>query len=1083
MIRPITIIASLLLLCTFSSASETESLKFFEMKVRPLLADECFECHDARKEKGGLRLDHVDFILKGGDTGPALVKGQPQESLIIKVTKRLDPDFAMPPKKELSSEQIRILEKWIADGAFWPEEAVEDGEERDENGFTQADRNWWAIQPIAKVSPPKSGEDWARNDVDRFIYRKLKENGLEPAKPADGNELVRRMVFDVHGLPPSAEQIKSFLSAYEKDPEAAVSQLADELLASPRYGERWGQHWLDVVRYSESDGYRADDFRPDAWRYRDYVIRSLNEDKPYDQFIREQLAGDELYGDNPDAVIGTAFLRHGVYEWNQRNARMQWDLILTEMTNVTSEAFLGLGMGCAQCHDHKFDPILQKDYFALQAFLNTTWWPENAPFATTEELANFEKEKAEWEKATAELRSEMDALKEARIESSRNSVVKQFPEDIQEIYRKPGEDRTAYEEQLVQLVQRQVDKKLGKINWDKEFEKKDSMGRYEELKKQLAEFDSLKPGKLPLAFITTDVKAEPAETKLTKRGEEIAIEPAFLTLLGDSKPEIKPTERTSGRRTALAEWIADAENPLTARVMVNRIWQHHFKQGLVPTPNDFGRLGEEPSHPELLDWLTRKFLDEGWKMKAIHRLVLNSATYRQTARREPTSTEEITDPGNRFLWRYPPHRLDAEQVRDAMLMTSGELKAFNDRGSSVDGSAPYRSVFVKKKRNTRDAMIGSFDAPSRFASAPRRVSTTSPNQSLLLINGEWTLKRANTFAKRILAGKKEPDAGMIEQAYEAAYGRAPLDTEVESALAFIESQRNLIGGERPAEPKDPFPNETGLRPIDQHFSKSKSLTPGDKTLWLQPGSRFERLELVDLKLPEQHFTVEAVAILDSLYKDASVKTLASRWDGSHQHTGWSLGVTSEKSRYQPRNLIVQIVGDDFQGNRIYEVVASDLRVPLQTPFFAAAAISAVPSLGDVTRGKVTFYLLDLSDPEAKMQTATVTHQVVGGLKSLSSIPTLVGGRHGKSHQWDGQVARLRFSGGLLAPESFLIDQPEGSDGILDLVFSEGKADPPFPGTAWQRSKPTPAAPSSRLLDAVSDFCHVLLNSNEFLYLH
>lgn len=1084
MIRLTSALAVLFLLPSLSRGADVKLMKFFEMKVRPLLAENCFECHDADKMKGGLRLDHIDFILEGGDTGPALVKGKPGESLIIEVTKRLDPDFAMPPKKELSSDQVAILERWIADGAFWPAESVEGGEERDENGFTQTDRNWWAIQPLAKATIPSSGKEWAKNEIDRFVFRKMEENRLQPADTASASELVRRMFLDVHGLPPTPEQVDEFVTAYENNPDAAVAQLADTLLAHPRYGERWGQHWLDVVRYSESDGYRADDYRPDAWRYRDYVIRSLNDDKPYDQFIREQIAGDELYGDNPDALIGTAFLRHGVYEWNQRNARMQWDLILTEMTNVTSEAFLGLGMGCAQCHDHKFDPILQKDYFALQSFLNTTWWPENAPLATPEELAAYEKQKAEWEKATAEIRKELDAMKEARIESNRKGVVKQFPEDVQDIYRKPQEERTAYEEQLAQLVQRQVDHKFKRVNWDKEFEKKkEENERYLELKKKLAAFDNLKPKDLPRAFITTDVKLQPAVTQLKKRGEEITIEPAFLTLLGDPKPEIQPTETTTGRRTALAEWIADEDNPFTARVMVNRIWQRHFKQGLVPTPNDFGRLGEEPSHPELLDWLTREFLDGGWKMKAIHRLILTSSTYRQTAQREPTSVEEITDPDNRFLWRYPPHRLDAEQIRDAMLMTSGELQEFENRGSSIDGNSPYRSIYMKKKRNTRDSMIGSFDAPSRFASAPQRVSTTSPNQSLLLVNGEWTLKRAQAFAKRILAGKSQPDAEMVKDGYRLAYGREPLTAEVEGALAFIESQIEVIGKGTGDSGSDAYPGETGLRPIEQHFSKSKDLAQGDKSLWLQPGSRFERLELVDLKLPEQQFTVEAVAILDSLYKDASVKTLASRWDGSHTHTGWSLGVTSEKSRYQPRNLILQIVGDDFQGNRIYEVVASDLRVPLQTPFFAAAAISAVPSRGDVTKGKVTFYLLDLSDPNASMQTATVPHQVVGGLEELPDIPTLVGGRHTKHHQWDGQVARLRFSNDLLAPQDLLIHQPEKGKGLLDLVFGGEKADPPFPGTTWQRHTPGSSGQPSRLLAAVADFCHALLNSNEFLYLH
>ncbi len=1066
-----------------AASGDTERMKFFEMKVRPLLAGECFECHDAEKSKGGLRLDHLKLILQGGDTGPALVPGKPDESLIMEVVKRIDPDFAMPPKKELEAEQVAILEKWITDGAYWPEEKLTNGEERDEHGFTSEDYNWWAAQPLAKIEVPDQGAEWASNAIDHFVLRKLEENRLAPAEPASARELIRRMHFDLHGLPPTAERTAQFVEAFQNDPDKAVSALVDELLSSPKYGERWGQHWLDVVRYSESDGYRADHFRPDSWRYRDYVIRSLNEDKPYDQFVREQIAGDELYRDNPDALIGTAFLRHGVYEWNQRNVRMQWDLILTEMTNVTSEAFLGLGMGCAQCHDHKFDPILQQDYFALQAFLNTTWWPEDATLATPEKLAEYEQQKSEWEEATAEIRKEFDAMKEGKLNSNRTGTAKQFPDDIQEIYKKPAAERTAYEEQLAQLVQRQVDHRNRSTNWDKEFEKKDSNPRYLELKKELAAFDEIKPDPLPLAFVTTDVKPKAATTSFEKRGEDVAVEPAFLTLLGDPSPKIKPTASTTGRRTALANWIASDENPFTARVMINRIWQRHFNAGLVPTPNDFGRLGEEPSHPELLDWLTRQFLDGDWKMKSVHRMILNSATYRQTSRRQPTSVEKIADPENRFLWRYPPHRLDAEQIRDAMLATSGEIKAHVEGGPSVDGNAPYRSVYLRKKRNTKDAMIGGFDAPSGFSSAPTRVSTTTPNQSLLLVNGPWTMARAKAFAQRVLSGKKTIDAETIRKTYQIAYGREPLTTEVEGALAFIQSQQEVPNGPQGTNDSSPYAGETGLRPIDQVFGSVKLLTPGDKALWLQPGSRFERLEIQNKSLPADQFTVEAIANLDSLYKDASVKTLVSRWDGSQTHTGWNLGVTSEKSRYQPRNFILQLVGDDFQSNRVYEVVASDLRVPLKSPFYLAAAISAAPSENDVTKGKITFYLKDLSDPNAVMQTATVTHQIVGGLEGLPTIPMLLGGQNRKGHQWDGQVARLRLSAGLLSPEELLVPSLDSSTTIADLVFQGEDGETPFPDTSWQRGGPTSNGQPSRLLSALTDFCHALINSNEFLYLH
>jgi hypothetical protein len=1063
------------------NTADVEHLKFFENRIRPLLSAECYECHGEEKQKGGLRLDHIDFIQEGGDTGPALVAGNPDESLLMQVVRREDPDFAMPPKSELTAEQIGLLEQWIQLGAPWPAESVH-REETDENGFTSEDRKWWAIQPLAKVQPPSSGGDWAKNEIDHFIARKLEENHLQPAEVAGGSELVRRIYFDLHGLPPGADEAAEFIQAYQENPDKAVSETVDRLLASPRYGERWGQHWLDVVRFAESDGYRADDLRPESWRYRDYVIRSFNEDKPYDQFVREQLAADELSPDDPEKLIGTAFLRLGIYEWNQRNARMQWDLIMTEMTNVTGEAFLGLGVGCAQCHDHKFDPILQKDYFALQAFLNTTWWPENATLATPEQRREYESAMAAWEKDTAAIRSEISALQQPKLDSDVTFIVKQFPEDVQKVYYKPQSGRTAYEEQLAQLVQRQVDNKHQKLNWEKEFAKKpEVLTRYKELTAKLKEFEDRKPQPLPSAFVSTDVKPKPATTFFEKRGEKIPVEPAFFTLLDLPEPQIQPTERTTGRRTALANWITDEKNPLSTRVIVNRVWQRHFHQGLVPTPNDFGRLGEEPSHPELLDWLTERFLEGGWKIKSLHRLLMNSATYRQTARREPTSTETITDPQNRLLWRFPPHRLDAEQIRDAMLASSGEL-THREGGSSVGGSSTNRSVYVTKRRNTKDSMIGGFDAPNGFSSAPTRTSTTTPTQSLLLVNGEWAMDRATAFAKRILAGSQTIGADQIRSAYQIAYGREPLTSEVEGALAFIQSQSAAVGAPAPPEPKSP--GETGLRPIDQVFKGIESPALGKNALWLQPGSRFERLEITEVNWPAEEFTIEAVANIDSLHKDASVNTLAGRWNGSQEEAGWSLGITSEKSRYEPRNFIMQLIGEDFQHNVIYEVVASDLRFPIQSPTYIAASISAKPQPDNPTSGSVTFYLKDLSDPKAPLQSKTVAHQIVGGLAAKESVKALLGGRDQKGHLWDGQLARITVSKGSLTEKQLLINGGT-ADRVFDFQFNGENGARPEDNTAWLPN--TSTAPKSgyppQLLGAVTDFCHALLSSNEFLYLH
>jgi len=1064
-----------------AAGSDVEQIQFFESKIRPLLAAECYDCHGPEKSKGGLRADHIDFLTEGGDTGTALIPGDVNASALISAVRRENPDFSMPPKKELSKEQVTLLEKWVEMGAPWPEERVE-REETDEHGFTAKDYEWWAAQPLAKVSVPKRNGEWAKNEVDHFTARKLSEEKLSPAEPASAQEMVRRIHFDLHGLPPTPQEVDSFATAFSKNPDKAISERVNILLASSRYGERWGQHWLDVVRYAESDGYRADDYRPDTWRYRDYVIESFNDDKPYNQFIREQIAADEFAPDDPDKLIGTAFLRLGIYEWNQRNARMQWDLILTEMTNVTGEAFLGLGIGCAQCHDHKFDPILQKDYFALQSFLNTTWWPEDHPLGSADEKAKYGQQMAQWKKATAPFLEELEAMQQPKIESSIKGIVKQFPADVQKIYWKEESQRSAYEEQLAQLVQRQVDKARQKIDWKKQFEKdKEKSTRYAELTAEIAKLAEKKPKDLPLAFITTDVKPKAATTFFETRGEKVAVEPAFLTLLGQPAPNISPAKNTTGRRTALANWIADESNPFSTRVVVNRLWQHHFKQGIVPTPNDFGRLGEEPSHPELLDWLTRKFLDGGWKMKPIHRLIMNSATYRQTAQREPTSVERITDPKNRLLWRYPPHRLDAEQIRDAMLVASGELK-HREGGASVDGNAPNRSVYVKKRRNTKDPILGSFDKPNGFSSAPNRISTTTPTQSLMLVNGEWAVARANAFAKRLLSSKKKADAELVRSAYRLAYGREARPEEVEASLAFLTSQANAVGAPAPPEPK--YPGETGLRPIGQVFKGIKEPELGENSLWLQPGSRFERLEVSEVEWPTKEFTIEAIANIDSIHKNASVNTLAGHWNGSNKESGWAFGVTSEKSRYQPLNFIMQLVGEDFQHNVIYEVVASDLRFPKQKPAYFAAVVSAKPKKDDPTKGSVTFYLKDLSDPKAKLQKKIVHHQVVGGLRVKENIRYLIGARDQPGHYWDGQLARFTVTEGTLTESQLLINGGEAPR-VIDFDFSSESGEEPEPKTAWLREAPksstSPYPPA--LLGATTDFCHALLSSNEFLYLH
>ena len=951
---------------------------------------------------------------------------------------------------------------------------VRDDARAAEHLFSAEEQAWWAVQPLSNPPVPEAGGEWAINEVDRFVARQHVAAKLEPATEANRYELVRRATFDLHGLPPTPEQIKAFV--YDGSP-AAWERLIDELLASPRYGEHWAQHWLDVVRYAETDGYRADGFRPEAYRYRDYVIRSFNADKPYDQFVREQLAADEFAGDDPDTLIATAFLRHGIYEHNQRNARMHWDLILHEMTRVTGESLLGLGFGCAQCHDHKFDPILQKDYFGLQAYFSTTAWPNRTPLASASVLRRFEEEQGVWEEATAHLRGELDEMVAKAIADKAAYAVKQFPEDIQAMYNKPGSERSSYEEQMAALVQRQVHDQTLSIKPESQVKKDDSKrARYEELVEALKGFEHLKPSALPDAFVVKDISASPVPTFIASRTTKTNVEPGVLTLLGQDAPNVVATKQSTGRRLALANWITQPDNMLTTRVAVNRIWQHHFGQGIVPTPNDFGTLGEPPSHPDLLDWLAARFVAEGWQMKPMHRLIMNSATYRQTARRTAPKGGDQLDPSNRFLWRYPPRRLSAEQVRDAMLVASGQLTEKTD-GASKPGTEKVRSVFVTRKRNSPDEVLGAFDAPSGFESAPTRQNTTTPTQSLLLTNNSWPVSRARAFAASLLGSEGEVNDQMIEQAYLRAFGRPVTEEESAAALAFVRAQATLVES-LPPPPRD---ESKGFVSVKEQFGVAKGFGLGKDALKLARSGDYAQVHIEDTVWLEDVFTVEAVARLDSVYSSASVNTLASRWNGQHSGVGgWSMGITSAKSGYEPQNFIMQLVGEDVAGNISYEVIDSDLRIPLKKPMYLAVVVHPAPG-----GGTVTFYAKDLSEPKSAMQVSVVHHKRVGQIQQAGAR-LFIGGRDGGGqHTWDGSVARFTVRSGAQRVESLLPYDASPKERVFDFAF-DAEASAPIEGGEWFRpekaSTKTATAPA-HLISAMTDFCHALLISNEFLYLH
>ena len=1069
-----------------SAVPSPEALKFFESKVRPILANQCQECHGAQKKKGGLRLDNLPYILQGGEQGASVVPHKPEESLLIKAIEYADKDMQMPPDGKMSDADIAVLKQWITMGAPWPEAEVASAKlARKPGQITDEDRKWWAFQPVQNPKVPKLSV--GTNPVDAFVRAKLAENGLKPAPEASPEELIRRVTFDLTGLPPTPERVAKFAAdcAAEQNLKSSYALLVDELLASPHFGERWAQHWLDLVRYAESDGYRLDSYRPHAWPYRDYVIKSLNDDKPYDQFVREQIAGDEIAPDDPSVTIGTAFLRHSIYEYNQRDAEGQWRATLDEVTDVTGDVFLGLSVQCAHCHDHKFDPILQKDYYRLQAFFGNITWAEDKVLATAEEKRQHAEQMKVWEAATVEPRKVIDSIIEPRIQKAQTNAMEKFPDEVQAMWRKPKEQRTPWEEQVVQLAWRQAEYERVRFKEDKM--KEPDVTNLAKAREELAKFESLKPKPLLTAFVIGETGTKGAETKFkTRRAGEVKVNPGFLTILDPKDatiPEPSGNATTTGRRTVLANWLTRPDNPLTTRVIVNRVWQWHFGKGIAGTASDFGHLGEKPTHPELLDWLTTQFVQGGWKLKDLHRLIVTSATYRQTARGTPPTEAMLKDPENRLLWRFSPRRLDAEQSRDAVLAASGELTE-RTAGEGEDKSKPCRAVYLKRIRNSPEEFLASLDQPAGFQSIPERQATTTATQSLLLVNGEWPLDRARALAARLIKSKPANDTELLRQLYQLVFARDPKADEVKAATAFLKEQRAQLKREAPPPP----PVASPLADAAKIFGPASKTA---KSMMLQPGTPNEKLRVnLETKIENEQFAVEAVVMLKSLYPDAGVRTIASRWNNGKTESGWSFGVTSEKSAHKPNNLIMQLSGEDFQGSQLYEAVPSGLRIPLNKPFYVAASIDPHPAEGHQFGSTITFYARDLSDPAAEMQTVTVHSQVCGAWIN-DKRALYVGGREmDKKSLWDGAIARVALRNGLL-DAGRLMTWASNADPtcVADITADQVPAMLKAPATrqwSWESSAAAPKASGGSFdpnKEALADLCHALINSNEFFYLH
>ncbi|HUF61891.1 MAG TPA: DUF1549 and DUF1553 domain-containing protein [Verrucomicrobiales bacterium] len=648
----------------------------------------------------------------------------------------------------------------------------------------------WSLQPVGDPAPPVlSDGSRARNEIDRFLFFRLEAEGISPAPPAAPETLLRRLYFDLLGRPPRPEETAAFLS----DPSpSSWDRLVDRLLGSPQYGEQAARHWLDLVRYAESNGFKSDEYRPLAWRYRDWVVQAFNADMPFDRFVRMQLAGDEMEGDGAQGMVATGYLRLWPYESNQRNASQQLGEILDNITDVSGDVFLGLSLSCARCHDHKFDPILQADYYRFRAFFAGLYPVNDAVAVTEEERQRHQRTQAEWEESTVQLRNEMSEMLDPWLKRMERSAVSKFHPDFQEIYNRPETERTALDEQIRLLMGWQVDMAQGEaLSRFSDEERK----RYDELRSRLAAFDALKPRALPTAFGVRDVGPEAPPTAIPGKPRAGDVAPGFLSALDPRPAGVTPPPHrsdSSGRRSALAGWIGSPENPLTARVLVNRIWQQHFGEGLVVTPNDFGRQGERPSHPELLDWLARRFIEEGWSMKRLHRLMLTSAAYRQASVIDPGPAAQRADPENRLLWRMRVRRLTGDQIRDAMLAASGELDpAMGGTGAKDD--EPRRSIYLRFLRNERPLFSTQFDGPDGFNSCPRRDETTTPTQSLFLMNGEWPLERARALARAVSAGHADPHADEVLDAIsQRALARSPSPGERAVFHDFLYGQTRLI---------------------------------------------------------------------------------------------------------------------------------------------------------------------------------------------------------------------------------------------------------------------------------------------------
>lgn len=670
--------------------------------------------------------------------------------------------------------------------------------------FTPMQKNWWAFQPVKKQAPPQSD---GATVIDKFLLAKMAGKGITPNKAADRVTLLRRASLVLTGLPPTPEETQSFLADNSAN---AFEKVIDRLLASPQYGERWARHWLDLARYADSEGFKADETRPNVWRYRDYVIKSFNDDKPYDRFVKEQIAGDELYPGNVDAKIAVGFNRHFPDESNAANIRQRRQELMFDITDTTGAVFLGMTFGCAKCHDHKFDPILQKDYYRLQAFYANTRIEDEAVLMSHEEQVNWKAQQAVWEAKTEAIRKEVQALLAKPRQDFFEDRLSRFPEEIKETITMDPAKRTPEQWHMFMKARTQVEFS------DKEVAAKlrgEAKARYMELQKELAKFDDIKPAERPMAQTLAEMHTAAPKTHILTNGNFDAptqeVNPGFLTILDPNDADV-----SKGRRSALANWIASPTNPLSTRVIVNRVWHYHFGRGLTATPSDFGLMGDRPANLPLLDYLTANFIENGWSMKKLHKEIMLSSAWQMSSAHNEANAK--VDPENKLQWKFARRRLEGEAVRDSMLQVAGRLntKMYGapvfpplpagvvTRGgwktNEETSNADRRSVYVFVRRNTRYPMFDAFDMPDTHESCARRNVTVNPAQSLELMNSRLVNEWSRSLAQRVRNDAGQTTDGMLDRAFRLAFQRTPREAERSDAKAFLAKQTQLTGSEENA---------------------------------------------------------------------------------------------------------------------------------------------------------------------------------------------------------------------------------------------------------------------------------------------